>query len=96
MALRIKDNVDLKELEKFGFSPSFVSENGLPFKIQNYSKTLNYIKNNGGYTKVKLKIIEIDTEIRIIKIRSLSSYHYNAKSSVKDLIKADLVEKVEE
>lgn len=78
--LKIKDNVDLKELEKFGFSNDFGEE---------YSK---WEASNGfdiGY--------EIDIYNRIIRI-SFSTFDtlIDIDNTLYDLIKADLVEKVDE
>ena len=80
--LKIKDNVDLKELEKFGFE---YWENGCG--STGYSKKTDY----GYYT-----IIEKDKEHLGIKI-----WERRIPTGIKlellyDLIKADLVEKVED
>ena len=77
--LKIKDNVDLKELEKYGYY--LASMYGQPA----YIKDLKYNDN--------LAVI-IDT-----KKLFLDTYEYNDKyllEEADDLIKADLVEKVEE
>ena len=86
MALRIKDSVDLKELEKYGMVHNPSSEC--------YDDDYNFIN---------LCIYENDREIQI----SIDDYSYGfskeyaksvkrAKNILYDLIKADLVEKVEE
>lgn len=79
--LKIKDNVDLKELEKYGF------------------KTITIV----GKTKYQLVKIIGNCEIYNIKIGEDNSIHYNQlsvynelPSVIYDLIKAGLVEKVEE
>ena len=80
--LKIKDNVDLKELEKYGFE-YFVNGCG----TTGYSKKTNY----GYYT-----IIEKDKEhlgITIWERRLPTGINENL---LYDLIKADLVEKVDE
>lgn len=74
--LKIKDNVDLKELEKFGWH---LRKNCITEK-------------NGSYTK---GATEIDLDDRIIQpyYAGFSSYDYEY---VYDLIKADLVEKIDD
>lgn len=71
MALRIKDNVDLKELEKFGFKKD---------------KNIYYYKN------VFSVIV-----LRIFDNRKISTpTDDNGNVLLYDLIKADLVEKVDD
>lgn len=75
--LKIKDNVDLKELEKFGFKrPKYVRA-----YIANI-KTGRNIEDNTNY--------EIELPVREIKIFSLGTINYDL---LYDLIKADMVEK---
>ncbi len=78
--LKIKDNVNLKELEKYEFKP------------------INYINQRTH----KYATIRSDKEINVITIGEDRVIHYNQMSVqnelddvVYDLIKADLVEKVE-
>lgn len=79
--LKIKDNVELKELEKYGFE-----ENDFY-----YSKTLNF-----EYYKVKIDI-EKDRKYLIIQNDYYDSdFACYIPSVLYDLIKADLVEKVSE
>ena len=79
--LKIKDNVDLEELKKYGFE-----ENGFY-----YSRTLNF-----EYYKVEI-YIEKDRKYLIIKNDYYdSNYACYIPSIIYDLIKADLVVKVEE
>ena len=79
MALRIKDSVDLKELEKYGFKNGF----------QEY-----YILDNNGCTHLSIK-----KSSKNIKTRTTD---YKCKQVdeildiIYDLIKSDLVVKVEE
>ena len=74
--LKIKDNVDLKELEKY-----------------DWHLRKNCITNEwGSYTKGATEIDFVDRIIRPY-YAGFSSYDYEY---VYDLIKADLVEKVEE
>lgn len=77
MALRIKPNVDLKELEKYGFE----------YYDEEYSKWEESEGYDIGYS--------VDIANRIIKI-SFSTFDMLVKidSTLYDLIKADLVEKV--
>lgn len=78
--LKIKDNVDLKELEKYGFK-----ENSFY-----YSKILDF-----EYYKVKISI-EKDRKYLIIQNDYYDSdYACYVPSLIYNLIKADLVEKVE-
>ena len=78
--LKIKDSVDLKELEKYGFK-----ENSFY-----YSKTFNF-----EYYEVKIDV-EKDRKYLIIQNDYYDSdYACYIPSVLYDLIKADLVEKVE-
>lgn len=70
MALRIKDNVNLKELEKFGFE---------------------YVDKYKEYMKFDYdKLLEMS-----VKVSDRILYFYCGWDTIFDLIKADLVEKVE-
>lgn len=75
--LRIKDNVELKELEKFGFKE--ISVDG---EIIAYVKSFKYPCYNS---------IDVYTSNREIRF----SYKPNL-DTIYDLIKADIVEKIEE
>lgn len=90
--LKIKDNVDLKELEKFGFKPKYDEDTG---KIKAYEK----IKKEEEYimglsvtietTKSKIRIFRrTDKEWRINPYNE-----YFDVDTLYDLIKADFVEK---
>lgn len=88
--LKIKDNVDLKELEKFGFEV-----------IGNFAKKIWW------YDKIENISIEDDTWL-CVENRTLWLIEQSAKESneryfgnpqfdtIYDLIKADLVEKVDD
>lgn len=79
--LKIKDNVDLKELEKFGFI-----KDGFY-----YSKKINY-----EYYKVEI-YIELDRKNIIIQNDYYDSeYACYIPDVIFDLIKADIVEKVDD
>ena len=86
--LKIKDNVDLKELEKFGFKRQmFPIENGETFTTE-YRRT---------YFNEPDVITSIDDETREI-CDWCDAFTYDRqieKIMFDDLIKADLVEKVD-
>lgn len=79
--LKIKDNVDLKELEKYGFK----------MVANHYEKT---IKDNGYGEYVVLTVYEVDRVIGLIVNTDDNVYTENI-DIIYDLIKSDLVEKVE-
>ncbi len=90
--LKIKDNVDLKELEKYGYKEN-----------QNkYEKLVSSDNNSKVWTWYET--IEIDKKDRIITTRLYNDcadqdwygYIENVDRYLQDLEKADLVEKVEE
>lgn len=77
--LKIKDNVNLKELEKYGFTGY----------IREYSRKYN----NDIITcidKETREIRDIDTDYKFLMMKDLGE-----SKRVNDLIKADLVEKVD-
>lgn len=91
--LKIKDNVDLKELEKFGFELQYFDYNlnkklDIPICKKEYKKF-----KNGNYSYIF--IIN-----RKIYVNKSYSYYYvalkNVKKYIQDLIQAGLVEKVVE
>ena len=87
--LKIKDNVDLKELEKFGFEINFVT--GV------YKKELKSSYMDNYYIEVqKSRRIIIETRIKDEYIRNLKSTNTNELDVIYDLIQTGLVEKVEE
>ena len=94
--LKIKDDVDLKELEKFGFKPKYDEDTG---EICAYQKKCE--KDVGG---LLISITETTSLIRIYKAFKkegtewrINRYNdYFDIDTLYDLIKADLVEKVEE
>ena len=81
--LKIKDNVDLKELEKFGFEENIFGD---------YIKVL-------VDTPCKLDVITVDRKTRQIRREIKDIYTIQvickrvAKSCIDDLIKNDMVEK---
>ena len=97
MVLRIKDNVDLKELEKLGFKPKYSEETG---------ELIEYffvdLKETGIQDFLGIFIVKKDYRgvplINENKIWAFDNYKYSctALDKLYDLIKADLVEKVDD
>ena len=77
--LKIKDNVDLKELEKFGF--------------EEYFKSGEYFKEHGTIDIVVTKERELDIKRATFETSKFDII--NTIDSLFDLIKNDLVKKVE-
>ena len=91
--LKIKDDVDLKELKKFGFKPKYDEDTG---KINAYEKR----NKEKEYIGLMVKEIEtIKSKIRVFR-RTDKEWRINPYNdlfdvdTLYDLIKADLVEKV--
>ena len=89
MALRIKDSVDLKKLEKYGF----VNDEIYGRKVK--------VKKMMTKEKYNAEIVEIDLKTGQLQIFVDDEYYENYTQSdtldfIYDLIKADLVVKVEE
>ncbi|MBQ7798709.1 MAG: hypothetical protein IJ371_06270 [Clostridia bacterium] len=59
--LKIKDNIDLKELEKYGFKPEY--EYLLPNVLMGYSKHSIRIWNDRSITKRDAHFGEIDIDL---------------------------------
>lgn len=95
--LKIKDSVDLKELEKFGFKPKYDENTG---EICAYEKKV--LKNE--YEGLIVTLQETKSKIRIFKsfqgrkvVWKINRYNdYFDIDTLYDLIQAGLVEKVEE
>ena len=86
MALRIKDNVDLKELEKIGFEKTYWD------KLEYYQYDC---KDNRTYWQVFIDTREICLHSGLYG--DIPEYFFdNQLNIIYDLIKADLVEKVED
>ena len=85
--LKIKDNVDLKELEKFGFKPNALDDN--------YSGYYKMAGNTDNYTFIDDYHFENNKRIGIL-IEDGQVYLGETLNDLYDLIKADLVEKVDE
>lgn len=86
--LKIKDNVDLKELEKYGFE--------YDFKLNYYVKRINYqfyfreivaFISNPNFKKGEIQVYS-----SVIQDNPSEKW---LESNIQDLIKANLVEKVE-
>ena len=108
--LKIKDNVDLKELEKFGFKPKYSTETGELDEYFYVNLKETSLSNFLGISIVKKDIKPEKLRIRYIfkrdyrgfpllkedKIWVIDNLHYNCTDFdiLFDLIKADLVEKV--
>lgn len=88
--LKIKDNVDLKELEKFGLKPKYNEDTG---KITAYEKIIDQ------WEGIIVKKAKETKKIRIFKcgtVWEINKYNdYLDIDTLYDLIKADMVEKVE-
>ena len=95
--LKIKDSVDLKELEKFEFKPKYDENTG---KIKAYEK----IKKEEEYRGLLITTEKTKNKIRIFKAfkRNIVEWRINPyngyfdEDTLYDLIQAGLVEKVEE
>lgn len=95
--LKIKDNVDLKELEKFGFKPKYDEDTGKVCAYEKYRKEIDYI----GLT---VKIEKTKSRMRIFNRYWVKNPRWEISpdkenfdiDTLYDLIKADLVEKVED
>ena len=98
--LKIKDNVDLKELEKFGFKPKYNEDTGELIEMYRINgdkrgTTITMKENfsNGNYRDF-WHIFAWNRRICNHGYKlNLKSYDYEI---LYDLIKADLVEKVED
>ena len=93
--LKIKDNVDLKKLKEFGFKPKYDEDTGevvmlIYFKYINIS-LFNQMLTELNFIKNKNNDFILDNKHTIDKNLI---YELNA-DILYDLIKADLVEKVE-
>ena len=104
--LKIKDNVDLKELEKYGLRPKYDEDTGEiksyanfiydDKSIPKYKRHLNILMKNKKLPFRKKKNIFIIDEFYFVG-HNLGVYDESCNFDLLyDLIKADLVEKVEE
>ena len=83
--LKIKDNVDLKELEKFGFKKDKNDNDNiyyLDFKPYEAHTDYSYIEINGEDRLFNIDCVEVDDYEKVLNV-------------LFDLIQAGLVEKVE-
>lgn len=94
--LKIKDDVDLKELKKFGFEEiSFDYSNNQDLEVSIYIKNIKQINK-----KKNVRFLKVFIENRIIKLKEIHfGYFINRKKLdkkyIQDLIQAGLVEKIE-
>lgn len=79
--LKIKDDVDLKKLEKFGFRNVILGS----------GEEILYKPKKGEKDVIE---IEINKENRSIELSQLHDLFYTHEDTLYDLIKANLVEKV--
>jgi uncharacterized membrane protein YfhO len=79
--LKIKDNVDLKELEKFGFKY---------YEGKNYNFYENKSQENEELTYF------VDCDLKNITVSTFDGDEVEVDNLLYDLIKADLVEKAED
>ena len=102
MALRIKDSVDLKELEKYGFIKSnnwgwiFYPNNNNPntryfssIKIDRNNRSICFDLENMSWWCNDLEQLELDIE-------NIKNSYIAFKQKVKELLEADLIIEVEE
>lgn len=94
--LKIKDNVDLRKLEKFDFSIRYSTTTG----NINYCKFENHTHLRNHWFEVNIDINTRELEIRSYSTASYGNSHTDIEEYIEDLlyglIKADLVEKVDE
>lgn len=84
--LKIKDNVDLKELEKFGFKPKYNEDTGKLYKYVYKSSMAVYIENK--YMRPFRKANEYgEIDLEYFQANFVENVLY-------DLIQAGLVEKI--
>lgn len=88
--LKIKDNIDLKELEKFGFTKTYITDDEEQKAIE-YNRT-KYIDRP---TRLTWQRVHIDCKTRKITFWNVRNICFN-KNWANDLISAGLVEKVVE
>lgn len=81
--LKIKDNVDLKELEKFGFKLKYNENNGKPFSYEKEFIGWNRRSDITIYIEDREINCYIEEEMGIIE-------------TLYDLIKADMVVKIDD
>lgn len=94
--LKIIDDIDLKELEKFGFERKF-------YLMDNGYKYFYFMKND-NICKAFIGFIEVDTATREINIGYTRNWQdaepeyiaYEIQHKIFDLIKANMIEKVDE
>ena len=95
--LKIKDNVDLKELEKYGFTPRYDTYTGEIYEFEN-------IRNDNVGLKKQYKCCKSIISIFFTRENGKKNWYFTTQiygfedevqDIIYDLIKADLVEKVD-
>ena len=100
--LKVKDNVDLKELEKYGFKPNANDDNYSGYyKMINSSDYIFILDSLFRDNKISIEIQKIETYIGDAGtddeyIGAVPIYLCSELDTLYDLIKADLIEKVDE
>lgn len=84
--LRIKKEVDLKELEKFGFEPRY-SEDGFIYKYA-------IMMQSGGFCSSLIDVFSFNADT--YEIDCYNGVFFKVVEVLYDLIQAGLVEKIEE
>ena len=97
--LKIKDDVDLKELEKFGFKPNYDEDTG---ELKEYYK--EYLTNLDGYRYSETIRFYIIKSTKLFSTKCIccggtwdvfhDEFGYKIIDLIYDLIQANLVEKV--
>ena len=99
--LKIKDNVDLKELEKYGFEPYYNTYTGEICEYHLYSDNKIYVKitkeeRKKFFDKVMAVISKNISNNYVIHFYDYIGLKAEKEDLLYDLIKANLVEKVGE
>ena len=100
--LKIRDNVDLKELEKFGFEPYYNPYTGKICEYHLYAGNYKYVKitregRKKFFDKIMAKIFKnYPSEYYVLNFYDYIGLKAEKEDLLYDLIKADLVEKVGE
>ena len=82
--LKIKDNVDLKELEKFGFELVY---------LDSFIDFIKYIDDESEDREIILRVFT-DTREIVVEAQQVEIFAFGNLETLFDLIQAGLVEKV--
>ena len=91
MMLKIKDNIDLKELEKFGFE---LDECGLYYKKDFIAECFDGEENHQILIYINKRNIVLEVMNNDYTYHSFDDELGRIEDTLYDLIKADLVEKI--